>query len=68
MPTDPPPVPPEKPLASDCCESGCDRCVSDIYADELAYYQAQLAAWRARNPGRDPGDAVNPPEQAATRR
>jgi hypothetical protein len=47
---DPPPIPPEKPLASDCCESGCDRCVFDIYADELAHYEAELAAWRERNP------------------
>jgi len=52
-----PPAPPEKPLAFDCCESGCDRCVFDIYAEELAWYETELAAWRARNPGRDPDDA-----------
>src|SRR3546814_4375754 len=46
-----PPSPPEKPLAFDCCESGCDRCVFDIYAEELAFYEAELAAWRERNPG-----------------
>ena len=50
-----PPRPPEKPLPLDCCESGCDRCVYDIYADELAHYQSALAAWRGRNPDRDPG-------------
>lgn len=54
---DPPPPHPEKPLASDCCESGCDRCVFDLYADELARYEAALAAWRVRNPGREPDAA-----------
>lgn len=51
---DPPPSPPSKPLPFDCCESGCDRCVYDIYADELAHYQSALLAWHARNPGNDP--------------
>ena len=41
------PVPPEKPLPSDCCDSGCDRCVHDIYAEELAHYERRLAAWHA---------------------
>jgi len=50
---DPPPRPPEKPLASDCCEGGCDRCVYDIYADELEAFDAALAAWRQRQ--RDAG-------------
>ncbi|HVI59957.1 MAG TPA: oxidoreductase-like domain-containing protein [Luteimonas sp.] len=54
---DPPPIPPEKPLPSDCCEGGCDRCVFDLYAEELAQYEAELAAWRARNPGCDPAGA-----------
>lgn len=47
---DPKPVPPEKPLATDCCESGCDRCVFDIYAEELEGYEAALAAWHGRHP------------------
>ncbi|GAB2499011.1 oxidoreductase-like domain-containing protein [Arenimonas alkanexedens] len=41
------PVAPEKPLPSDCCDSGCDRCVYDVYADELAHYEQLLAAWDA---------------------
>jgi hypothetical protein len=49
---DPPPVAPEKPLPSDCCEGGCDRCVFDRYAEALAHYEARLAAWRARHPQR----------------
>lgn len=45
---DPRPSPPEKPLPADCCDGGCDRCVFDIYAEELERYEQQLAAWRAR--------------------
>jgi hypothetical protein len=41
------PVLPEKPLPSDCCESGCERCVYDVYADELARYERRLAEWEA---------------------
>lgn len=51
---DPPPARPERPLPMDCCDSGCDPCVYDSYADELAHYETLLAAWRARHPGRTP--------------
>ena len=47
---DPRPVPPEPPLPSDCCDSGCDPCVHDSYSDELQYYRQQLAKWLERNP------------------
>ncbi len=47
---DPCPVAPEAPLPSDCCDSGCDPCVHDLYAEELARYRERLAAWRARHP------------------
>ena len=50
MTEDPPPTRPEKPLPSDCCESGCDRCVFEVYAEELEQYEAELARWRARHP------------------
>ena len=46
---DPRPEPPEKPLPSDCCDSGCDPCVYDSYADELDEYREQLAAWLTRH-------------------
>ncbi|PWA75353.1 oxidoreductase [Artemisia annua] len=32
------PEPPEKPLAGDCCGSGCVRCVWDVYYEELEEY------------------------------
>ena len=33
------PVPPEEPLPSDCCGSGCTPCVQDIYQEELARWR-----------------------------
>lgn len=47
---DPRPQPPERPLPSDCCDSGCDRCVQDIYAEDVDAYRQALAAWRVRHP------------------
>jgi len=47
---DPRPQPPEAPLPSDCCDSGCDPCVYDLYNDELALYRQRLAQWLARHP------------------
>ena len=47
---DPRPQPPEAPLPSDCCDSGCDPCVNDTYAEELQYYREQLAKWLERHP------------------
>jgi hypothetical protein len=53
---DPPPAAPERPLPGDCCRSGCNPCVFDLYQDALERYRAQLAAWEARHrpaPGAD---------------
>ncbi|MCA0392586.1 MAG: oxidoreductase-like domain-containing protein [Proteobacteria bacterium] len=47
---DPKPLPPEPPLPSDCCDSGCDRCVLDVYAEDLQHYRARLLQWRERHP------------------
>lgn len=54
-PPDPRPIPPEKPLPTDCCGSGCSVCVNDAYQDELDDYERRLAAWLARNPGAEEG-------------
>jgi len=50
QPADPKPNPPEKPLPSDCCETGCDPCVWDMYSDQVRAYERALKAWQARNP------------------
>ncbi|MCD9027851.1 oxidoreductase-like domain-containing protein [Luteimonas sp. BDR2-5] len=47
---DPRPQPPEPPLPSDCCDSGCSMCVHDVYAEELQDYRERLARWRERHP------------------
>ena len=47
---DPRPLPPEPPLPSDCCDSGCDPCVNDSYSDELQLYRERLAKWLERHP------------------
>ncbi|WP_232346447.1 MULTISPECIES: oxidoreductase-like domain-containing protein [Cupriavidus] len=47
---DPRPVPPERPGDNECCQSGCDPCVFDFYADEMERYRAELRAWEARHP------------------
>nr|WP_246606560.1 oxidoreductase-like domain-containing protein [Lysobacter antarcticus] len=52
---DPRPVEPERPLPMECCDSGCDSCVHDVYADEVRHYRELLAAWQDRNPGRSAG-------------
>lgn len=54
-PDDPPPREPERPLSTDCCESGCPICVFDLYAEELAAYRQKLAEWQQRNPQAHPG-------------
>ncbi|MFM0198931.1 oxidoreductase-like domain-containing protein [Paraburkholderia fungorum] len=45
---DPPPAPPVQPDLDDCCHSGCNPCVFDLYDEALERYQAALAEWQAR--------------------
>ncbi|WP_343223868.1 oxidoreductase-like domain-containing protein [Paraburkholderia edwinii] len=46
---DPRPEPPVRPSADDCCRSGCDPCVFDLYNEALERYHAALAAWEKRH-------------------
>ena len=54
---DPRPQPPEPPLPSDCCDSGCPICVHDLYAEEVEAYAKALAAWKLRHPDADAATA-----------
>jgi hypothetical protein len=45
---DPRPEPPERPASEDCCGSGCDRCVYELYEQALDRYRDELAAWERR--------------------
>jgi hypothetical protein len=47
---DPPPVPPPEPRMEECCRSGCDPCIFDLYEEELERYRIARAAWEARQP------------------
>jgi len=49
---DPAPIAPIRPDDGDCCQSGCQRCVFDLYDDAVERYRAELAAWEARRANR----------------
>lgn len=49
---DPRPLPPEQPGDDECCRSGCDPCIFDLYQQELQQYRENLAQWEARQAAR----------------
>ncbi|HEY4803297.1 MAG TPA: oxidoreductase-like domain-containing protein [Paraburkholderia sp.] len=49
---DPRPQPPARPDIDDCCHSGCDPCIFDLYDQEMDRYRTALAAWEAREAAR----------------
>jgi hypothetical protein len=53
--TDLPPTPPKRPGNDECCHSGCDPCVFELYEDALERYRVELSAWELRT-GKKPGD------------
>lgn len=44
-----PPSPPCAPEPGECCQSGCERCVYDLYWDALARYEVALEDWHRRH-------------------
>lgn len=54
---DPMPLPPRQPELDECCGSGCDPCVFDIYDAALERYEQALRAWRERHPDAPQGKA-----------
>ncbi len=56
------PAPPDEPLPSDCCGTGCSPCVMDIYHDEMQTWTTlvamtlpERATWRREKLGRIKG-------------
>jgi hypothetical protein len=47
---DPMPEPPPRPDLDDCCGSGCDPCVFDLYDRAMEQYRQALQDWRSRHP------------------
>jgi fucose permease len=62
---DPRPTPPVAPEPDECCGSGCDPCVYDVYSDALDRYRDALRAWEARDRARRSRTAA--PARLATR-
>lgn len=48
-PTTLPPLPP-RPERPDCCAGGCAVCVLEVYAEELAAWEAEVARRQAAPP------------------
>ena len=51
---DPAPVAPDMPSESECCESGCERCVWTVYQESKLEYERLYAAWLERHPDARP--------------
>ena len=44
-PDNAPPVPPVRPDNDECCHSGCEPCIFDVYELEMERYRAALKTW-----------------------
>lgn len=45
---DPRPIPPVRPENDECCHSGCDPCIFDLYNEAMERYSEELEAWELR--------------------
>ncbi|MFJ7567783.1 oxidoreductase-like domain-containing protein [Herminiimonas sp. NPDC097707] len=59
-PDDVPPVPPVRPDNDECCHSGCEPCIFDLYELEMERYRAALKAWEKNREGRSVRKRVVP--------
>ena len=49
---DPKPQPPQAPEPWECCQSGCDPCVYDLYWRAVERYEEALRDWESRGKAR----------------
>ncbi|MEX0387055.1 oxidoreductase-like domain-containing protein [Spiribacter onubensis] len=56
------PPPPREPDLDECCGSGCDPCVFDLYEQRLERWRVRCEAFRASATGRQ----ESTPEQSRT--
>ena len=49
---DSPPVAPEAPQDGECCGSGCDPCVYDLYYEARERHRVAMREWEQRQAGR----------------
>lgn len=61
----PRPVPPIQPDIDDCCNSGCNPCIFDLYQDALERYRADLKIWEEKNNAKN--NAKNNPASTPAR-
>ncbi len=54
-----PPEPPQPPEPGDCCHSGCEFCVDDMYQSELDRYRLALREWQERQTPSGAGSAAS---------
>ena len=45
---DPQPQPPREPEPWECCQSGCDPCIYDVYWQAVERYETARNAWEKR--------------------
>ncbi|MBX9800863.1 MAG: oxidoreductase-like domain-containing protein [Burkholderiaceae bacterium] len=43
------PVPPVRPDNDECCHSGCEPCIFDLYELEMEKYRAALTEWEKKH-------------------
>ena len=63
---DPKPQAPVEPDPSECCGSGCLRCVFDIHAEAMQRHREATSAWEERQRA-DPACSGDSEGQSATR-
>ncbi|ABR91681.1 Uncharacterized conserved protein [Janthinobacterium sp. Marseille] len=59
------PLPPVRPDNDECCHSGCEPCIFDLYELEMEKYRKALAQWELERPTRKAGKKSVPRSSGA---